>query len=378
MERTPEWITETARLEALVRQVGRGPVALDTEADSLHHYPEKVCLVQLHFGGAPYLLDPLAGLDLAALGPLLADRGVLKIFHGADYDLRVLQRDFGLEVRGLFDTMVAARLVGERAFGLAALLERHFGVHLDKSHQRADWSRRPLPPAMILYAALDTRYLEDLAGKLTGELERLGRTRWAEEEFRRLETVRWNDEPDAEAYRRIKGSARLGRRGLAALKELVACREAEARRRGRPPFKVLSNDALLRVAGELPASESELDGLPTAWRSGRLARSLLAAVRAARELPETELPELRSGRRPAKNAVREARLRRLRRERDALAASLGIESSVLAPRSVLERAVDALEAGQRPEDVPDLRVWQAGLLGPVFARFRANLGGGRG
>lgn len=377
MERDPQWIAETADLEAVVSGAGRGPLALDTEADSMHHYPEKVCLVQLDVGGASYLIDPLAGLDLSPLGPPLADRGLLKIFHGADYDIRVLHRDFGLEVHGLFDTMVAARLVGERAFGLAALLERHFGVRLDKRHQRADWSRRPLPAAMVRYAALDTRHLEDLAAKLARELERLGRTEWAEEEFRRLEKVRWSDEPDPEVYRRIKGSARLSRRGLAALRELVTCREIEARRRGRPPFKVLSNETLVRLAAGLPTREADLAtlaGLPDGWRTGRLARTLLAAIRKAFDLSEAELPEQGPRRRPARDPAHEARLRRLCRERDALAASLRLEPAVLPARAVLEQVALRLDRGETPEAVPDLRAWQAELLRPAFARCGAAPG----
>lgn len=368
IEQSPHWIRESAQLEALVERAGRGPLALDSEADSLHHYPDKVCLVQLHVGGTGYLIDPLAGLDLSPLAPLLADRGVSKLFHGADYDLRVLHRDFGLEIHGLFDTMVAARLVGEGSFGLAALLERRFGIRLDKKYQRADWSRRPLPAAMVRYAALDTAYLERLASELRGELHRLGRTTWAEEEFRRLEQVRWNDQPDPEAYRKIKGSAALSRRGLAALRELVALREAEARRRGRPPFKVLNNETLLRVARELPVNGTELAALPDSWRQGRFPRLVLDAVAAARALPEQELPEQRSRKRPVRSPGHEARLRGLCRERDALAHSLGLEPSVLAAKSVLEQVLLALERGEEPDSVPGLRRWQAELLRPTFDR----------
>lgn len=367
------WITETEQLEAVVQAAARGPLALDTEADSLHRYPEKVCLVQLHAGGQGHLIDPLAGLDLSPLRTPLVNPETLKIFHGADYDLRVLHRDFGLEIRGLFDTMVAARLVGELAFGLAALLDRYFGVSLDKKFQRADWSRRPLPAAMARYAALDTEYLEALAGKLRRELERLGRISWAEEEFRRLETVRWNSEPDPESFRKIKGSARLGRRGLAALRELAARREAEARRRGRPPFMVLSNDTLVRLAAELPATEAELaglPGLPDGWRRGRSARTLLDAVRSALQIPDEELPERRSRNRPVRSPGHDSRLRRLCRERDALAASLRIEPSVLAAKPVLEQVLLGVERGEEPDAVPDLRTWQAELLRPAFDRIQ--------
>jgi ribonuclease D len=369
MNPTTHWISTTGQLEALVDGLGTGPLALDTEADSLHHYPERVCLVQLQAGGESYLIDPLASVDLAPLARPLADRSILKLLHGADYDLRGLHRDFGLEIRGLFDTMIAARLVGKTSFGLAALLRDHFGLCLDKKYQRADWSRRPLPAAMVRYAALDTLYLEPLAAKLREGLQGLDRIAWAEEEFRRLEDVRWRDEPDPEAYRRIKGASTLGRRGLAALRELATRREAEARKRGRPPFKVLSNDVLVRLARRLPSNAddlAEIEGFPSAWRTGHLSRLVLDAARVAKDLPDEDLPHQRSRKRPSRSPGHEARLRGLCKARDVVAASLGLEPSVLAAKSVLEQALLAREHGEPPESVPGLRRWQADLLRPAF------------
>src|SRR4029079_2620570 len=151
--------------------------------------------------------DPLVGVSLEPLRPLLQDRGVAKVMHGADYDLRLLARDHAVDVAGVFDTMIAARLTGERAFGLAALLEKHLGVRLDKSHQRADWSRRPLPPAMAAYAVEDTRHLAELGTRLRARLAELSRLSWAEEEFRRLEGVRWAESAEPEPWRKIKGAS---------------------------------------------------------------------------------------------------------------------------------------------------------------------------
>ncbi|MDX1389431.1 MAG: ribonuclease D, partial [Acidobacteriota bacterium] len=226
------WIEQTTGLVAAVREVGAGPLALDTEADSYHRYHDKVCLVQLSFGGRDVLVDPLAGVDLAVLSEVLENRRIPKILHGADYDLRILGRDFGLSFRGVFDTMIAARLVGERAFGLASLVERHLGVRLDKTHQLADWSQRPLPDELVLYAVSDTRFLPPLAERLEARLEELGRVSWAAEEFRHLEKVRWSGEPpDGEAFRRIKRSASLDRRGLAIVRELYHWRDGRARAR---------------------------------------------------------------------------------------------------------------------------------------------------
>ena len=232
------WVDRTPILAEHIARVRSGPLALDSEADSFHHYHEKVCLIQLSFGESDLLLDPLSDLDLAPLGALLADRRLTKILHGADYDIRMLRRDLGLEIRGLFDTMVAARLVGERSFGLSALLEKFFDVKLDKRFQRADWSRRPLPVEMKRYAVRDTRYLEELAGLLQRRLEELGRVEWADEEFGRLESVCWvSERRPEEAFLRVEGIQALNRAELAVARELALLRESTARRRdGRPSF----------------------------------------------------------------------------------------------------------------------------------------------
>jgi ribonuclease D len=369
MCREISWVAETDELLSRLAGVGRGPLAVDTEADSMHHYPEKVCLVQLSFAEVDLLVDPLAGVDLTALQPLLLDSGLRKIMHGADYDVRMLHRDFGLEVRGLFDTMLAARLTGETAFGLAALMQKHLGIALDKKYQRADWSLRPLPSDMKSYAVMDTRHLESLAGLLQAELERLGRAEWAAEEFGRLENVRWRETAGEDAYRRVKGSGLLNRRGLGCLRELVVMREKAARKADRPPFKILSNDLLIEIAKEMPQSVRELAAiprLPVSWSRGRRLEMLWEAVRTALAMAESLLPEgrKRAGKRNSKPF--EKRLRTLCKRRDGLAGELGIEPSLLASRAVLGQVLTNLESGESPEEVPDLRSWQARLLRPAF------------
>jgi ribonuclease D len=322
MIRPIEWIRETSVLRSHLGQVGRGPLSLDTEADSLHHYPEKVCIVQLSFGGADRLVDPLAGVDLSQLQTVLADPGVRKILHGADYDLRILHRDFGLTIAGLFDTMVAARLTGEREFGLAVLLGKHFGVELDKRHQRADWSQRPLPEALAAYAALDTRHLAELADLFE---ERL--------------------------------------------RELVGFREQEARRRDRPPFRIARDEVLLAVVRSDPRSPAELariPGFPRPWSQPRAAQQLLDVVRRALALPESQLPEVRRRRRRP-NAAFERRLREVMAHRDRLAQELDLEASIVASRGALEEALR--EPGLGDDAGAGLRRWQAALLRPELERL---------
>ena len=365
------WVDDTTTLTRELGHVGPGPIAVDTEADSMHHYPEKLCLVQLCFAGRDLLVDPLARIDLQPLGRVLADEGLTKIFHGADYDLRILDRDLGFHPRPVFDTMIAARLVGQRAFGLSALLEKQQGVRLDKRYQRADWSERPLPREMQRYAVLDTRHLAQLAAGLEERLERLGRLHWAEEEFRRLESVRWSGGPTRdEAVRRIKGSSRLDSRQLAVLYELHAVREQLARRRDRPPFRVLGNDTLLALAVRQPSTPekaSGIRGLPRGW-PGAAGEAWFGAIRRGLDLPEERLPQAPRRRSRQRNVELETRLRRVCRERDRLAAELDIEPSVLASRAALERALGGAEEGSAPNDGAGLRRWQAALLGPLLKR----------
>jgi ribonuclease D len=373
MARRIEWCRTTHDLIAWIDRIGPGPLALDTEADSLHHYPEKVCLIQLSFGEVDLLVDPLADLDPGVLAEPLAERTLPKLLHGADYDLRILHRDFGVRIRGLFDTMIAARLIGARKFGLAALLAEHFGVELNKSMQRADWSRRPLTPAMEEYAATDTRHLAALTSRLEGRLEELGRSGWAAEEFEVLEGVRWADKTDDEAFRRIKGSGTLDPLGLAVLRELVALRDRLARQADRPPFKIVGNDRLLEIARQRPTDRKQLGellaarrGKPRAWWD-----ELLACVDRALGLPSSELPRRRRRSGGRLTGEEQNRLKLVLRQRDAVAHDLDLEPSVLAARAVLERAVSRAARGEDPRSTPGLRRWQRNQLEGVWATLGA-------
>jgi ribonuclease D len=363
------WIADNEALACAIDEIGRGPLAVDCEADSLHRYPEKVCLLQLSFGGRDLLIDPLGDLDVRRLAGTFATPGLRKILHGADYDLRVLHRDFRLEMSGLFDTMIAARLVGERSFGLAALLGKHFGVELDKRFQRADWSERPLSEPMRRYATLDTHYLEELATLLERRLAELSRLAWAREEFSRLEGVRWTEPAAENAFRKVKGGSGLDRRQLAVLRELCELRERRARRLDRPPFRVMRDEVLVRIAVEQPRSAAALagtSGLPRSWRQGQRCRELLEAVDRGRGLPEDRLPEPRGAGNRRRGSRGGKRARALHEKRNRLAAELGLDPSLLAPRGLLEEVVQRLDRGDDPTRIPELRLWQCELLRPLF------------
>ena len=337
-------------------------VAVDTEAASFHRYVDRVYLIQLSTRAATAIVDPLTVSDLAPLGGLLADAGVEKVFHDADYDLRILDRDYQFRARHLFDTRIAAQL--------AALLEKYAGVRLPKTHQKADWSRRPLPPEMLAYAADDTRHLPKLRDALRARLAQLGRLSWAEEEFSRLEELRWSGPAgDGDAYLRVKGAKTLLPRQLAALRALYAWRESVAQQEDRALFRIIGNEALLAVSRALPRSAAEFSRIPDlpASLARRHGAALLAAVARAQGLPEAGLPRIERVRRPPKDPAFDGRVERLKAVRNRVAQELGIDPGVLCGRPTLEAVAHAA-----PKDraglarVGELRRWQADVLGDAL------------
>ena len=366
------WIESSGELAAWMDEAGEGPLSVDTEADSFHHYREKVCLVQLTAAGRHALVDPLAGVDLAPLAIPFATGTVRKILHGADYDVRLLSRDFGLTIVGLTDTSIAARLLGEPALGLAALLATHVNVTLDKAHQRADWSKRPLPEPMRAYAVEDTRHLEALAAILDEKLDALGRMSWAREEYERLEGVRWRERraDDPEPFRRTKGAKGLDPAGLAVLREVWGWRDAVAQKRDRPPFKVLRDETLVALAKTLPGSIGDLtrvSGVPESIVRSPSAHELLEAIARGVACPQAERPEIRVAARVRLDPAVETRIARIKERRDELARSLALDPSVIATRGVVEDMAKRWEAGEDPWTVPDLRLWQAAQLRPLLS-----------
>ena len=223
-------------------------IALDTEGASFHKFVDRIYLLQLSTDERSAIIDPLPLGTPSALGRLVEDPRVEVVFHDADYDLRLLHQDYGWRVTNIFDTRIAAQLLGFPAFGLAALLEKYFGLKLDKKHQRADWSMRPLTAGMLDYAAQDTRHLLELRDLLRNELERKHRWAWAAEEFLRLEGTRWAPDDPSSAFLRMKGARDLERRELARLRELLAWRDGIAAQLDRSTFRVVSNEVLFEMA----------------------------------------------------------------------------------------------------------------------------------
>jgi ribonuclease D len=328
-------------------------------------------LLQLSTRDHTAIVDPLnvSAETLVPLAKLLENAEVETVFHDADYDLRLLQRDYGWHVRNIFDTRIAAQLLGLKAFGLAALLERYFGVKLDKKHQRADWSMRPLPADMLEYAAQDTLYLLELRDRLTQELKSKARLEWAREEFARLEGTKWDEEDPAVAFFRVKGARDLSRRELAVLRELVPWREGVARALDRATFRVIGNEQLLEIARVQPRSRDELSRLRGISRGLQENRTheILSAVRRGQEVPEADLPRFPKSARWDRDPQFDTKVNALKTVRDAVSQQLDIDPGVLCARERLE-AVARKNPQSREEllEIPELRRWQAEVLGDGF------------
>src|SRR5437667_2323716 len=285
-------------------------LAIDTEGASFHRFLDRIYLLQISTRELSAIIDPLPIGSPAKLGQLLQSKDVEVVFHDADYDLRLLHQDYGWHVTKIFDTRIASQLLGIKSFGLAALLEQFFDVKLDKKHQRADWSMRPLTPDMLEYAAQDTRYLLQLKDHMKSELQSRGRLHWAKEEFARLEGTRWEAEEEMEGFLRLKGARDLSRRELAVLREVANWRDTVAAQLDRATFRVMSNEVLLELARRAPRSVSALGaskGLPKGVME-RAGADITAAIRRGMEAPEAELPKLPRGQRRSTDRASAARV----------------------------------------------------------------------
>jgi ribonuclease D len=351
-------------------------LAVDTEAASFHRFIDRIYLIQVSSRHDTAIIDPLTVGDAAGFSALLSDPAIEVVFHDADYDLRILDRDYGVRARRMFDTRIAAHLLGEPAVGLAALLEKYLDVHLDKKYQRADWSRRPLPREMLEYAALDTHHLLPLRDRLRSELVAKGRLTWAEEEFRRLEGVRWTLAPgNGDAALRVKGARTLSRRGLAVLQRLWHWRDSVAAELDRASFRVLSNEALLTLADTAPLSLEALHavrGLSARLLETR-AEAMLAAIAQGLAVPERDLPRFPRGARRLSDPAFDQRVERLKVCRNQAAARLLLDPGVLCPKGTLEalaRAHPTTAAGLG--EIPEMRKWQVDVLGEAFLKALAG------
>ncbi len=361
-------IEKQADLERLFDRLQQEPlIALDTEAASFHRFRDRVYLLQVSTRHETAVVDPLAVSNLERLGELLADPRIEIVFHDADYDLRLLENEYGFRAANLFDTRIAAQLLNEPGIGLAALLEKYAGVRLDKRYQRADWSARPLTREMLEYAAADTRHLAQLRDLRKDRLRELGRLEWAAEEFEILgSTARMAIESDEPGYLRLKGARALNGRALAILRELFQWREELARRTDKAAFRILNNEPMLLMAKSPPLDLATLKAIKGIGpdQAERRGSEILAAVRRGLEIPERDLPRIERRYRQPPDPAFEARLEWLKAARNTMAQRYDLPPGVLCPNGVLEAI-----ARVNPETVEQLaalaevRRWQVRELG---------------
>jgi ribonuclease D len=332
-------------------------IAVDTEADSLHSYPEKLCLIQISIPGQDVLVDPLAGFPMADLLGILAEREL--VFHGADYDLRLLFRAYRFKPQAVFDTMLAAKLLGYSQLGLDALASKLLGVKLEKGPQKANWARRPLTDRMSHYARNDTRFLQPIAALLREELIAKQRLSWHAESCERLLKECAQFRPVARERDdgwRIKGAADLDRTALAILRGLWEWREQEALRQARPPFFIIPHGNLVGMAAAAAKAKPIDPWLPRRLSTSRL-KEIHRVIQAALALPAATWPVIRRHSALRLSRTQKRRYEELRQIRDAQAAKLGVEPSIIASRAALVSL--AAEAGSNGEE---LMRWQRELL----------------
>ena len=326
-------------------------IGVDLEADSMYHFKEKVCLIQMAAPGINVVIDPLSVKDLSPLKPIFKRRGVCKIFHGADYDVRSLYRDFGIAINNLFDTELASRFLGYSETSLEAVLKNKFDVVLDKKFQRKDWSRRPLPQEMISYAAKDATYLLPLAQKLTRELEALGRLRWVQEECEILSNVRPNANNTGPLYLHFKGAGKLNPRDLAVLETLLQYRRRIARKKDKPLFRIFGSRSLLELAEKKPPNLKQLEksrALSTKQIS-MYGRGIIAAIQDAMQIEQENLPVYPRRKSPRVPLVVAGRVKALRSWRDEQVDRLALD-----PALICTKALMSTIAQQKPRKVSDL------------------------
>ena len=330
-------------------------VSLDTEADSLHAYPEKVCLIQISIVSEDRLVDPLSEIKLDPLLDALNAHEL--IMHGADYDLRLLEKHHEFIPSSIFDTMLAARLLGERMFGLSALVEKFLGVKLDKGSQKANWAQRPLTERMDKYARADTHYLKELADKLKSELAAKKRLAWHQESCARLiESCTRPQAVDEDAVWRLKGSTRLSRPALAVLRELWRWREDEAVRANRPPFFVMNHEKLVEIA-TVAAANKPFEKLLPPQMSPRRRSGVQEAVKTGLAVPAAAHPEIHRRHYQRPDEAEFKRYREMEKIRDDRANELGIDSTLIASRPMLGDL-----ARDWGKSAPLLMNWQRELL----------------
>lgn len=362
-----DFITTPAQVEVLAGELAGTKVAgVDLEADSMHHFSEKICLIQIYYNDKNVLIDPLTLDNLDALKPFFADAAIPKIFHGADYDVRSLYRDFGIEINNLFDTEIASRFLGYNESGLATALHREFGLMVDKRFQKKDWSIRPLPKDMLDYAASDTLYLIPLARILRDRLRSLGRLEWVEEESLLISQVRPAENNGEPLFLNFKGAGRLKGNCLTVLEALLHLRIQFAEKKDRAPFMIMGNQAILSLATEQPHSLEDLKAgrILSARQYDMYGKDIIKTIRQACNIPKAQWFKYPYTKQKRMTEEELQIVENIKAMRDKKA-----EILEMAPSLLLTKAQLNLLAQKHPRTLEDLeridsiRKWQVNYLG---------------
>lgn len=370
-------INDRAELAAQVQRLQKHKViGVDLEADSLYHFKEKVCLLQIAAGSLNIVIDPLQIKDLAALKPLFKSYNIQKVFHGADYDIRSLFRDFKITVNNLFDTQLACRFLGMHETSLEAVIRRWFHISLNKKYQRKNWSKRPLPDEMVAYAAEDVQYLVPLAQKLTSRLKKKGRLSWVQEECEYLSKVRPVSNDSAPLYLHFKGAGSLDPRSLAILEALLQLRRKIAQKKDRPLFKVIQNKILLNLAIEKPLSIKHLENMAllSPNQIKMYGQQLLKAIRSASKMASESLPTYPRKKAPPIAPRVGRRVKELKDWRDSQAQKQKIDPPLLFTNTLISAiALQNPKTLNALADIKEIKNWQRKVFGKEIVDIMSKL-----
>jgi len=360
-----------AACEALA---GEHLIGVDLEADSMHSFTEKICLIQVAGSDMAYLIDPFEISDFSSFSALLADPDIVKVLHGSDFDVRSLDRELSVEIANLFDTEIACRFLNVKERGLGALLKAHFNVDVDKRFQKVDWSRRPLKQDMIAYSVGDVAHLSDLYDRLVAALEDMGRYAWAKEEFELQAQVKYECNHQLPLFNRFKGAGKLDNRTLAVLENLLGVRLEMAEKKDLPLFKIMSNQSILTMATQKPGSVKQMIQIRALSKkqAGMYGTACCAAIEKALALAHGDLPAYPRTRLPRKTPRVLERIRRLKQMRERLSDTVGMEPGLLINNNMISalafadpKTVEALS------QIEGMRNWQVEALGEDILRVLA-------
>ncbi len=344
---------------------GARAIVVDTESDSLYHFHQKICLIQIATeAGSSYLLDPLEGFPIEALRVLLENPGLTKIFHGADYDIALLKAKASIGIRNIYDTMIAAKFLGRTEVGLQATLRDELGLAISKGNQKDDWSARPLSEEQQHYALTDVNHLLEVVAKQRAELEEKRRFHWVQEECQALESLSGlpGKIDPREVFRDVKGVAALPPRGLAIFRELIACREKIADELDLPPFRIAVNEALLSLARS--EKDGGRDAVMSHIRRREYADRFQEAVVRGLNVAEADLPKLERGRRIELPLPQQRRVAGLKEWRKAASTRIGLELSLVIPQRLIDKIAEANPASLVDLSAIDgLRRWRVEAFG---------------